>query len=188
MKEEVWRDIPGYEGIYLVNQYGDVFSLYSNKKLRYSLSPDGYKQYNLSKDKKKHLMFAHKAVALAFIPNPNEYPCVNHKDENKLNCYVENLEWCTIGYNNCYNGKAEKIAEKTRKKVFCYSVDGNLYKVYKSTREAGKDLNASSGNISSAAQWKQSTKNRKKFLTVKGKVLSYKERSKEEILEHILQL
>lgn len=74
----VWKDIPGYEGLYQVNQWGEVYSLYTGKILKYSFSTDGYKQYNLFKDKKRRLMMAHKAVALAFIPNPENLPMVNH--------------------------------------------------------------------------------------------------------------
>ena len=92
-EKEIWKDIPGYEGLYQVNQWGDIYSLYTHKKLKWSLHKDGYKQYNLHKNKKSYIMTAHRSVALAFIPNPDNLPLVNHKDENKLNCYVGNLEW-----------------------------------------------------------------------------------------------
>lgn len=93
-EKEIWKDIPEYEGLYQVNQWGDIYSLYTHKKLKWSLHKDGYKQYNLHKNKKSYIMTAHRSVALAFIPNPDNLPLVNHKDENKLNCYVGNLEWC----------------------------------------------------------------------------------------------
>ena len=70
-EQEIWKDIPGFEKLYQVNQWGDIYSLYTNKKLKYSISNNGYKQYNLHKNKKAYIMTAHKAVALAFIPNPN---------------------------------------------------------------------------------------------------------------------
>lgn len=109
-EKEIWKDIPGYEGLYQVNQWGDIYSLYTHKKLKWSLHKDGYKQYNLHKNKKSYIMTAHRSVALAFIPNPDNLPLVNHKDENKLNCYVGNLEWCTESYNIKYNGN--RIKEK----------------------------------------------------------------------------
>ena len=129
MKEkEIWKDIPGYEGLYQVNQWGDIYSLYTNKKLKWSLHKDGYKQYNLHKNKKAYIMMAHKAVALAFIPNPKNLPAVNHKDEDKSNCYFENLEWCDIAYNNTYNNRHKKIQEKELVKYGkeFYVYDSNL--------------------------------------------------------------
>ena len=84
--------------------------------MKWSLHKDGYKQYNLHKNKKSYIMTAHRSVALAFIPNPDNLPLVNHKDENKLNCYVGNLEWCTESYNIKYNGNLSliHISEPTR--------------------------------------------------------------------------
>lgn len=130
-------------------------------------------------------MTAHKAVALAFISNPNNLPCVNHKDENKKNNYVENLEWCTVKYNNNYSNNGKRSAEKTSKKVYCYNLDGTLYKIYKSSREAARDLDTSYGNVSCAAQWKEYKYGGKSILTVKNKVFSLKERTKEEVLQRV---
>ena len=73
-EKEIWKDIPGYEGLYQVNQWGDIYSLYTHKKLKWSLHKDGYKQYNLHKNKKSYIMTAHRSVALAFIPNPDNLP------------------------------------------------------------------------------------------------------------------
>lgn len=188
MEEEIWKDIPGFEGLYQVNQWGDIFSFYSHKKLKYSLSHDGYKQYNLLKNKKKKIMMAHKAVALAFIPNLKNYPAVNHKDENKLNCYVDNLEWCTIGYNNRYSNNGKRSGEKTGKKVYCYNLDGALYKIYSSTKEAARDLNVNSSNISTAAQWKEFSSEKKNIVSIKNKIFSFVERTSEEVVSRYEKL
>lgn len=84
MSEQIiWKDIPGYEGLYRVNQFGEIYSLITNKKLKHSVHKDGYFIYNLHKDKKAYLMTEHRAVALCFVPNPNNLPIINHKDENK---------------------------------------------------------------------------------------------------------
>lgn len=71
-------------------------------------------------------MQIHRLVAEAYIPNPNEYPCVNHKNEVKTDNYINNLEWCTIAYNNIYGDRAIKVGAKTRKKVRCIE-SGEIY-------------------------------------------------------------
>ena len=71
-------------------------------------------------------------MAQAFIPNPDNLPCINHKDENKLNNMADNLEWCTIQYNNNYNNHNVKINAKKRKSVMCIETKT----IYKSITEA----------------------------------------------------
>jgi hypothetical protein len=180
-EKEIWKDIPEYEGLYQVNQWGDIYSLISNKRLKYSVSNDGYKQYNLRKNKKPHIMLAHRAVALAFIPNPNNYPIVNHKDENPLNCYVDNLEWCTVKYNNIYSDNGKRSGKKTSKSIYCYNLDGTLFKKFDSIRQASRFFNVNSGNICNSAKWLEKIHGKKLTVTVKGKIFSYIERSKDEI-------
>lgn len=171
----VWKDIPGYEGLYQVNQWGEVYSLYTGKILKYSFSTDGYKQYNLFKDKKRRLMMAHKAVALAFIPNPENLPMVNHKDENKSNCYYENLEWCSCLYNNTYNGTHIKRSVKNCLTTFQYNECGELIRIYSSAKEAAKENGFTDSCISSCC-----TGN---LYTYKKYVWSHSKLSKEEIFE-----
>lgn len=152
--EEIWKDIPGYEGLYKVNTIGEIWTERYEKKLKYSISSDGYKQYNLRKDKKAHIMAAHKAVALAFIPNTNNLPLINHKDENKLNCYYENLEWCTPKYNITYNGLNERVEKVLREKYgtefYIYDTKGNYIGKFKGTRKFAREHDMSSGSFSSA--------------------------------------
>lgn len=152
--KEVWKDIPGYEGLYLVNQWGDIYSLYTNRKLKWSIHKDGYKIYNLHKDKKAFIMTAHRAVALAFIPNPDNLPLINHKDEDKQNCYVENLEWCSHLYNNMYNDRQKKIQEKSLEKYakhfYVYDSDMNLIGKFVGARKFAKEHNISVGSFCAA--------------------------------------
>ena len=111
---EIWKDIEGYEGLYQISSYGRIKSLrdhhgnYREKILKQGTRKDGYKNTALSKDGKLKTYSVHRLVAAAFLDNPNNYPCVNHKDEQKYNNYVENLEWCTSKYNCNYGTKSER--------------------------------------------------------------------------------
>lgn len=110
---EVWKDIKGYEGMYQVSNYGNVRSLdYRRMGAIKVLKPFndkyGYKAICLVKNKQKHTFTVHRLVAIAFISNPNNYPCVNHKNEIRDDNRVENLEWCTVKYNTNYGGCLEK--------------------------------------------------------------------------------
>ena len=118
--EEEWRDIPNFEGRYQVSNYGNVRSLLNSHggKLaeplirKLSITQKGYYYLSVSNGDKHYALRVHKAVALAFIPNPNNLPCINHKDENKLNNRVDNLEWCTHKYNSNYGTNIQRTREK----------------------------------------------------------------------------
>lgn len=102
---EEWKDVVGFEGIYQVSSTGIVRRTDNNYIKKPSESRNGYMFVDLNhKEKRKH-GYIHRLVAEAFIPNPNNLPAVNHKDENKTNNNVDNLEWCTYKYNNNYGGK-----------------------------------------------------------------------------------
>ena len=84
---------------YCIYENGVVENLSTHRKLKGSIRLHGYLAYRLSKHGKKHQFYAHRLVAQAFIPNPNNYTIVNHKDGDKLNNSVDNLEWCDQSYN-----------------------------------------------------------------------------------------
>lgn len=100
---EIWKDIEGFEGIYKINTFGEVYSFIYNKKLKpydsKSRFHKGYLKVRLYKNGKHYECTIHRLVACMFIENPENKPDVNHKDGNKLNNYVENLEWCTKSEN-----------------------------------------------------------------------------------------
>lgn len=115
MKEEIWKPINGYENIYLISSYGRVWNIKYNKIMK-NQQKHGYLALTLTKDKKQKGYLIHRLVALHFIPNPNNYPQVNHMDENKQNNHVENLEWCTSQYNNNYGTRNKRISKKNKHK------------------------------------------------------------------------
>jgi len=105
---EVWKDIEGYEGLYQVSSLGNVRSLnYQKRGYAKNLTPKvnnrGYEWVELRKNGKKKQFVIHRLVGEAFLENPNNYPIINHKDENKTNNKVDNLEWCTLSYNVKYS-------------------------------------------------------------------------------------
>ena len=113
---EIWKNIEGFEGAYMVSNLGRVKSLKRERKtkggvlvevperiLKLNTDKDGYKEAALSKDAKLYYFRVHRLVAFAFIPNPHNLPLINHKDENPANNEVSNLEWCNQSYNTSYS-------------------------------------------------------------------------------------
>ena len=121
---EIWKDIPEYESLYQVSNLGNVRVLdrMVNSGIKNNSSVkrkgqilkqrvnQGYYEVALSKNCKKKFLKVHRLVALAFIPNADNLPSINHKDENKLNNCVNNLEWCSIKYNCNYGSRNGKIS------------------------------------------------------------------------------
>ena len=120
MNEE-WKDIKGYEGRYQVSNLGRVKSLnynHTKKEKILKLKPNrkGYFEVFLYKNGERRAFKVHRLVALHFIPNPNNYPQVNHKDENKQSNCVDNLEWCTNKYNMNYGTRSKRASESMKGK------------------------------------------------------------------------
>lgn len=100
MDSEEWKDIKGYEGLYQISSFGNARSLRFNRiKVLKPGSTPKYFTYEFSVNRISKIKTAHRLVAEAFIPNPNNLPYINHKDGNKQNNHVENLEWCTASEN-----------------------------------------------------------------------------------------
>lgn len=111
--EEIWRDIPGYEGLYRVSNTGKVQSNFSGewRELKQFHSSNGYLQVHLGK---YNTTKVHSLVARAFIENPENLPQVNHIDENKDNNHVDNLEWCSARYNLNYGSRNIRSRESIK--------------------------------------------------------------------------
>ena len=160
--KEVWKDIPGYEGYYQVSNLGRVKSLARKNNMGHHLKEKilkpsfnkGYPRVIFCKDAIRKSFFCHRLVAIVFIPNPNNYPIINHKDENPGNCCVENLEWCSYKYNNNYGDTNIKksnshITGKTgKKRVIQYDLDGNFVREWGSMMEAERGTGIKESNIS----------------------------------------
>ena len=97
----MWKEIKDFPN-YLISDKGEVYSLYTNKYLSSKITEYGYLVVNLTHNGINKSKRVHRLVAEAFIPNPDNLPEINHKDENKLNNNVDNLEWCNRTYNNNY--------------------------------------------------------------------------------------
>lgn len=155
MKEE-WRPVVGYEGLYEVSNLGRVKTFnYKNHGTEAFLAltdVDGYYTVHICEEKHPKV---HRLVAEAFIPNPDNLPEVNHKDENGHNNCVDNLEWCTSRYNNNYGTRNERIAKALSKPVIQYTLDGKFIKEWASTREIGRQLGVYHSNIVSCCNGKR---------------------------------
>ena len=151
--KEIWKDIKDYEGLYQVSNLGRVKSLerlaksnnnnyriVKKKFLKKYEDKDGYIKVSLNKNAKSKAYAMHRLIAEAFIPNPNNYPCINHKDENKQNNNLENLEWCTVKYNNNYGTRIQRCKQKNQIPIEQYDLNGNLIKKWISAKEVYNKL------------------------------------------------
>lgn len=161
----IWKNIEDFEN-YEINNYG-VIRIKKNKKiLKYQIDKDGYYVINLYKNSKYKHFRVSRLVAIAFIPNPNNFPVVNHKDENKQNNCVSNLEWCTIAYNNAYGTKGKRSGNKQRnkirytkanRKVIQYDLSNNPIEIYKSIMTVAKKLHVDGTHIVDVCKGRRKT-------------------------------
>jgi hypothetical protein len=206
-----WRDVKGYEGLYKVSDCGEIMSynFYRSKSpkiLSQTFNTSGYLGVTLSKNNIARRFLVHRIVAEAFIPNENNLEMVNHKDEDKTNNHVENLEWCTRSYNQLYSMKlhpernaefgsrfrnkitGESTSPFTRKGVAhtrLYAIEqrnlqGDLIKVYNNSTEAGRENDIDIGNIFDCCMRNARTdriRNRKRKASCKGFIWEFNDKS-----------
>ena len=146
-----WIDVKGFEGLYKVNEKGDVVTNYNRngKKghtLKASVDKDGYSYVKLYKDGKYSHKRINRLVAEAFIPNPENKPCVNHKDCDRSNDSVDNLEWCTAKENVQHSVKLGRYKGNNYRKVGLIN-DFGIIVPFESIHEAERMTNVPAPNI-----------------------------------------
>lgn len=146
------KDIKGYEGLYAVTSCGKVWSYKSNRFLEPYKDSKGYLRVDLYGNGPRKSCKVHRLVAQAYIPNPNNWPHINHKNECKGSNHVNNLEWCNADYNNHYGTHSQKISDSLKsntrasKKVLC--IETGI--VYESGMDAYRQTGISNVCISHA--------------------------------------
>lgn len=150
---EIWKDIPGYEGLYQASNLGNIRSIafINNRGVKHRIKVKAQKEgvwgrmYTmLYKDTKRKNWLVHRLIAITFLPNPNNYPEINHIDGNPKNNRVDNLEWCTASYNmkhaykNGLNPVIKEHNEKAKKPII-----RNDGKYYDCAYRAAEDLGVS---------------------------------------------
>lgn len=160
MIKEIWKDVVGYEGLYQISNYGILRSLKDKngvariRNLKYQKNTKGYFITRIYKNRTGKTVTIHRLVATAFIPNPHNYPMINHKDEDKTNNCVWNLEWCDAKYNANYGSLSERkkiinINHPSKSKpVAMFDNNWELLKVFPSCCEAERQTNISQSLIS----------------------------------------
>lgn len=157
---ERWKPVCGYEGMYEVSDAGRVRSVercvvckngttkrLSGRAIAASTDRNGYLSVLLSKEGNQRRLLVHRMVALAFIPNPNKYAEINHKDECKANNSVANLEWCDRSYNNGY-GTLPLRKQKRFGKPVRQILNGETVAIYPSASAAARATGGTQGGIS----------------------------------------
>lgn len=171
--DEIWKDVVDYEGLYKVSSFGRVKRVESKVKtclknlngvkivkerIKTPIIINKYYSVHLCKEGKTQQCRIHRLVAKAFIPNPKNFPQINHKDENKLNNRVENLEWCSSKYNQNYGSRSYKRIHSNTKEIA--KINPNTMEVvelYFSLMEASRKNNISFKAISRCANGKSKT-------------------------------
>jgi len=165
---EIWKDISGYEGYYQVSNYGRVKSLkrfvkhIHNKRpivekiRKQSITVNGYNNVDLWINNKREHNPVHRLVGIAFIPNPENKPCINHLNGIKTDNRVENLDWCTYSENEKHS--YDVLGKKQPKKpVAQYDLSGTLLNTFESALATAKYINGSQGGISGNCNGKTKT-------------------------------
>ena len=162
--EKLWKEIPGTDGKYLISTDGEVMAIsrrvkfghvYRWTKTKLLTPRDNGKGYLELEFLGKH-HYIHRLVAEAFIPNPYNFPCINHNDENKENNRVENLEWCDYSYNTNYGTRTKRAKEKRFSDRFVV-INLDTGDVYQTPKDASRATGIHNDSISRVCKGKSKT-------------------------------
>jgi len=154
--EEIWKEIVEFEGMYLVSNLGNVYSMKTKRIMKPYADKLGYKRLILRKDKKSLGRLIHRLVAEAFLDNPKCFPIINHKDEDPTNNHLSNLEWCDHRYNNNYGTARERgiantdyvsIGKANQIPVAQYTLDGIYVKLWDTAQDIKRVLKFDNSSI-----------------------------------------
>lgn len=141
------KEIKGFEGKYYITEDGRIFSN-KGKELKHQVNKGGYHTVNLRDyNQKQFCMLVHRLVALTYIDNSDNLPQVNHKDENKDNNSVDNLEWCNAAYNNTYGTRVFRAKRKKSKKIYMFDTRNNKELYFNSIIECADYLNVEATSV-----------------------------------------
>lgn len=154
------KDIKGYEGVYKIDEFGNVLSCSTGLVRKASKSSNRYLYLPLCKNGKKKYKRIHRLVAETFIPNPDNLPQVNHKDEDIYNNHVSNLEWCTQKHNLNHGSRNIRISKsRTNNPKISRAVqqikDGVIVRTYPSIQDACRDGVFKKANIHAVCNGKR---------------------------------
>lgn len=154
--DEIYKEIPGYEGLYKISNYGNIYSIQKEQLLKPQPSHHNYQRIQLHKNGSHKSFAVHRLVAEAFVDNPNNYNEINHKNEITSDNYYKNLEWCSHDYNIHYGNRMSKY-DLAKTPVIMMDMNGNEIARYKSQLEASKEIGISQGAISNACSGRAKT-------------------------------
>ena len=166
--QEIWVDIKGYEGLYQASNLGNIKSLLTSKILKATINSSGYFKVELHKKGKTKVLYVHRLIASAFIPNPENKPQVNHKNGDKLCNSIDNLEWVTRSENQKHAiknglrspspmlGRFGKLNHNSKSILQC-DVSGNIIRKWDSIAEASRYYGCNCSSISNVLNGNRKT-------------------------------
>lgn len=147
--QEIWRSVPGYKGLYEVSNLGGARNPRTGKLLKLTKSRNGYLYINLCKNNTHKTSSIHRLIGITFPDlvgwtegtrgKPFDELQINHRDKNRTNNHVDNLEWCNAKYNNNYEDHVKKAAIARYKTVYQYTFGGELVREWSSTVECNRN-------------------------------------------------
>lgn len=180
--KEIWKNVKGYENLYLVSNYGNIKRIGKNKNRKFNVTRNGYALVNLYKNGVSKNISVHRIVADAFLKNIYNLPQVNHKNGVKIDNRVENLEWISGKENirHSYRVLGRKVSKgnkgninritKSTKPLIQYDLDGNFVKVWGSKENASRELKIDSATISNCCRGKRKSARHYKWKYVEDEI------------------